>query len=242
VVLFCELLFERKTCCDNTACGFYSSFILTFFCVLPKKKPCLFFHHIIMRSEHCLPDSRKTIKPVSVAGIAGGEKYICCGLFFKFCIDEHGLYGGTENAMKTASHELKGLQNYFHTNVEGLCVPLMAFIDYRGWRLMAVSLLPISSSKSTLCYGSDDAGRTVHNSNALMNEKMRQASRILNLKCHMVGSGEAKCELASAADIEGHLGKDSRFYLLDFARTAPPGIHIYMALNAGILCGCCNPL
>jgi hypothetical protein len=38
----------------------------------------------------------------------------------------------------------------------GLNVPLMAVIDYRGFRLLAVSILPIS--KDTLVYGSSDAG------------------------------------------------------------------------------------
>ena len=45
---------------------------------------------------------QKTIKPVSVGGIAGGEKYIVYGIWillftrgilFKFCVDVNGLYG-----------------------------------------------------------------------------------------------------------------------------------------------------
>ena len=46
--------------------------------------------------------------------------------------------------MKAAGHDLRGLVNYFECHIPGLHVPLMALIDYHGYRLMAVSLLPIS--------------------------------------------------------------------------------------------------
>jgi len=34
--------------------------------------------------------------------------------------------------------------------------------------------------------------------------------------------GSPGVKLYSAADVEGHLGVDGRFYLLDFSRTLPP--------------------
>jgi hypothetical protein len=47
----------------------------------------------------------------------------------------------------------------------------------------------------------------------------------LNLKEHcvrdQVGAGDAHM-LAGPFDLEGHVGTDQRFYLLDFARLAPP--------------------
>ena len=49
----------------------------------------------------------KTLLPVSVGGVAGGTKYICCGILFKFCVDTYNLYGGDENAMKSATHVMK---------------------------------------------------------------------------------------------------------------------------------------
>eukprot|EP01119_Soliformovum_irregulare_P018159 TRINITY_DN5508_c0_g1_i4.p1 TRINITY_DN5508_c0_g1~~TRINITY_DN5508_c0_g1_i4.p1 ORF type:complete len:1482 (-),score=512.19 TRINITY_DN5508_c0_g1_i4:32-3964(-) len=174
----------------------------------------------IIISEHCLPDEQKTLKPVSVGGVAGGQKYICNGILFKFSIDHHNLYGGDENAMKAAAHELKGLQNYYHCNIHGLCFPLMAFIDYRGWRLQALSLLPIGGN--SLIYGSANGGRSVMKENEILNEKMKEAGIIMGLKPHMVGPEHDLRELSSCCDIEGHQGKDGRFYLLDFARVAPP--------------------
>ena len=42
----------------------------------------------------------KTIKPKDAGGVAGGEKYIEEGIFFKFAKDSLGLYGGDEFAAK----------------------------------------------------------------------------------------------------------------------------------------------
>jgi hypothetical protein len=172
----------------------------------------------IIISEMSLPVSLKTIKPTSVGGIAGGEKYIVQGILFKFAVDLEGLYKSDENAMKAASHDLKGLMAFFTTGVAALHVPLMALIDYKGFRLQAISVLPID--KSTLAYGSSDGARTVHTSDARLNACMSQASALLGLKPHRVGPNEI--EIAAVADIEGHVGIDGRFYLLDFARVAPP--------------------
>ena len=43
-------------------------------------------------------------------------------------------------------HELKGLMSYYNAKVDGLHVPLMALIDYRGIRLLAVSMCVYSDT------------------------------------------------------------------------------------------------
>ncbi|PRP79299.1 ABC transporter B family member 11-like [Planoprotostelium fungivorum] len=173
----------------------------------------------IIISEHCLPLSSRTIRPVTVGGLAGGEKFIVCGILFKFCVDFHGLYNGDHNAMKAASHELKGLQQYYYSGIPELRVPLMAYIDYRGWRLQAISLLPVGSN--TLVYGSADGGRTMKTEIPELNSYMARAAQVMNIKAHRVGPDNSTHVLHSCTDIEGHKGKDGRFYLLDFARVAP---------------------
>jgi hypothetical protein len=167
---------------------------------------------------------------VTKACFCEGEKYIVSGILFKFAIDnpEYLLYAGDENAMKSASHELSGLMNIQGCNLEGVAVPLMCYIDYRGFRLIAVSLLPINKvhtrtrdrtdSQNSLIYGSADAGKTVFTSVPEFNEKMEKLGVILNLKSHLV----AGKNVYGPADIEGHRGQDGRFYLLDFARLCPP--------------------
>jgi len=88
-----------------------------------------------------LPPERKTIKNFRAGGIAGGEKYLCHSIFFKFAIDSYiesagiWMYGGeTRNdtaAMKGAGLDLQGLMSYYDIKVPGLHFPLMALIDYR---------------------------------------------------------------------------------------------------------------
>lgn len=96
----------------------------------------------------------------------------------------------------------------------------MALIDYKGYRLVAMSVLPID--KSTLKYGSMDAGRTILHENKDLTTLISEASKQLNLKPHMVGPKGAEVEVVSAADLEGHVGHDGRFYMLDFSRSMPP--------------------
>ncbi|GAM27028.1 hypothetical protein SAMD00019534_102030 [Acytostelium subglobosum LB1] len=192
----------------------------------------------IIISEHLLPNEMKTIKPVSVGGVAGGDKYIVQGILFKFAVesDTFGLYGSDENAMKAAAHELNGCTSILNSGIKGLHVPLMAYIDYRGFRLMALSLLPIN--KLSLVYGSCDAGQTVHTSNTMFNHLMSTTSKVLNIKPHRVqdSAGDLK-SICGPIDIEGHIGNDNRFYLLDFARLAPPeppvnrGAYLYRLLR-----------
>ena len=82
----------------------------------------------------------------------------------------------------------------------------MALVDYRGFRVIAISYLPISHH--TLVYGSNDGGQTIHCKNPQMNRMMQRAADILNIQPHMCGvHPEKRTLLWSAADIEGHRGK-----------------------------------
>jgi hypothetical protein len=174
----------------------------------------------IIIGELGLPIPQKTIKPVTVGGRAGGDKYIVLNILFKFALDTEGIYGNNdEAAMKAAGHELLGLMSYYNCQIPGLSLPLMALINYRGFRLVALSLLPID--KTTLIYGSSDGGQHVRATIPKFNLLMEQAAAILNLKAHLVGMN-SKAILHAAGDIEGHYGKDKRSYLVDFARVFPP--------------------
>lgn len=49
---------------------------------------------------------------------------------------------------------------------------------------------------------------------------MKQAGESLNLRGHFAGAGK---ELSyGPGDLEGHLGLDGNYYVLDFARVFPP--------------------
>jgi hypothetical protein len=47
---------------------------------------------------------------------------------------------------------------------------------------------------------------------------MSELSVELNLKAHLCGTGADLKKLYTAADVEGHLGKDKRLYCVDLAR------------------------
>ena len=65
------------------------------------------YARVIVMERH-LPDGEKTVKRLSglegggggdgagfSLGAAGGEKYLVAGIYFKFCIDDKGIYGGS---------------------------------------------------------------------------------------------------------------------------------------------------
>jgi len=164
---------------------------------------------------------KRSFHSENLGGQAGGEKFIIHGVLFKFAVDSSGLYGGDYGAAKVAGHDLKGWMSYFNAGIRDICLPLMALLDYRGYRLIAMTVLPLGPK--TLVYGSNDGGNKVHNSSKILSERMQQAAKRLNLKPHVCGMNKNNLEtLSSAIDIEGHYGTDGRFYLLDLARTYPP--------------------
>jgi hypothetical protein len=136
----------------------------------------------IIISEKALPVDMKTIKPVNAGGIAGGEKFIVSGILFKFAAGENSImiYGNEENAQKVASHELRGLNEFYLAGVDGLHFPLMALVNYLGFCLIAISLLPVG--KESLVYGSNDGGKTIHFEDRILYEKMREVAQKLNTK------------------------------------------------------------
>jgi hypothetical protein len=73
------------------------------------------------------------------------------GCFFKFLTDRHGIYDGDEFAMKSGNAELRGLKAMSALGMPELCFPLVAIVDFRGYRLLASSRLPLGTD--TLKYG-----------------------------------------------------------------------------------------
>eukprot|EP00005_Dracoamoeba_jomungandri_P004099 CAMPEP_0174253460 /NCGR_PEP_ID=MMETSP0439-20130205/2820_1 /TAXON_ID=0 /ORGANISM="Stereomyxa ramosa, Strain Chinc5" /LENGTH=881 /DNA_ID=CAMNT_0015334497 /DNA_START=180 /DNA_END=2825 /DNA_ORIENTATION=- len=173
----------------------------------------------IIREFH-LPLEEKSIKPLVYKGMAGGVKYKVENIFFKFAVDSNDMYPSDQYAMKVAGHELKGITAMVSCGMMlGLSFPLLALIDYRGYRLIATSALPIS--EQTIIYGSCDGGNEVHTHLGEMNHLMEKVGKILNLKGHWAGLHERKW-LYGPTDIEGHRTKDGKLYVVDTARLWPP--------------------
>ncbi len=173
----------------------------------------------VIVSEMHKPDWQRTIKPLDAGGVAGGIKFMKNSIFFKFTLDHEGLYSGDEFAAKAAGRELQGLEAYFsYILAKGpqLFTAMQMLIDCSGYRLIASSLLPLS--KTSLKYGSNDGGNSVHADDPELNKIMEDAGRHLNQKKHQV----AGTDIYAPADIEGHLGSDGLYYVLDTARVFPP--------------------
>lgn len=192
----------------------------------------LVYGKVIISEKH-LPVEKKTIKPVEVGGYAGGEKYVAGNIFFRFPIDVHGFYGGSvEFASKEANHQMKGLTALFNASVPGLCLPLLCVIKHRGYKLVAMSVLPIRGQE-TLCYGSSDGGMNIGNrggEDTRAAALMERAARALNLAKHPVrararrGFRQEPVWLHMPCDMEVHRCKIQdvdRHYVVDFARLFP---------------------
>eukprot|EP01133_Synstelium_polycarpum_P016333 gene16333-19429_t len=170
----------------------------------------------------------KTIGSKSLGGHLGGDKYIVRNVLFKFAGGSSPNSGGNGEwgGAKVGGQELKGCMATLNSPIHGICVPLMALVDFMGFRLIAMSVLPISSTpnEKTIVYGSSDMGRTVHSDHEQSLATMKALAQWLNLKPHIGGTREPPALVYSATDIEGHIGTDGRFYLIDFSRTFPPSM------------------
>ena len=85
-------------------------------------------------------------------------------MYLLICVFLHLKKLDTEKANCAAGHELRGLDFFLSAvndcHIADLHVPMGATVDYRGFRLLAVALLPLHSN--SLVIGSDDGGVTVH--------------------------------------------------------------------------------
>ena len=144
----------------------------------------------IIISEAFMPDHLRTVKPTTSGGQLGGRKYICRGILFKFAADDAGVFSNHSNpfwaSMKVAGHELKGLKVYQSTKeAKKLCFPLCCTINFKGLKLVALTVLPVS--KETICYGSDNAGTLVRSEDEQVYKLISSASKELCLAPHAVG-------------------------------------------------------
>jgi hypothetical protein len=81
------------------------------------------------------------------------QKYLWQGILFKMADGSSGPFNGSdEAAAKAAGHDLKGSVHYSNCGVKELHVPLIALIDYKGFRMSAQAVLPLG--KDSMVYGS----------------------------------------------------------------------------------------
>jgi hypothetical protein len=152
------------------------------------------------------------------------------GILFKLASSESaddksvGIFEGDnlrndEFFAKIASHDMKGLLNIYECikNDDRCGVPLQALIDYKGFRLIAMSILPIAE-KATPLMGSRNGGKNVFAEDPTLMNIARKAATNINLAPHNIQNKV----LYFGCDVEGHKGEDGVYYFLDFARVLPP--------------------
>uniref|UniRef100_A0A6B2KXZ1 Clu domain-containing protein n=1 Tax=Arcella intermedia TaxID=1963864 RepID=A0A6B2KXZ1_9EUKA len=168
--------------------------------------------------ERNLANKHKTIKPVNIGGIHGGEKFIEQGILFKYCNDTHMLLGydrpDFRAANKIGGNELRGANLIFSCGISELNIPFLSLVDFNGYRLLASSLCPISND--TLKYGSSGKSGGVH-FDEYISKLMAEVGRILNIAEHTVQN----VKIIGPGDIEVHqfVGKH---YVIDCGRIIPP--------------------
>ena len=125
-----------------------------------------------------------------------------------------------ERSQKAAAHDLKGATAFLQYAKDEagelmLVVALQALIDFAGYRLQAMLVLPLE----TQVVGSGDACDTLPKAEEAACEKFKIVADHLGLAEHDIKVGEEAVRLHFGADVEGHLGTDGKTYVLDTART-----------------------
>ena len=130
-----------------------------------------------------------------------------------------------ERSQKAAAHDLKGATAFLQYAKDEagelmLVVALQALIDFAGYRLQAMLVLPLK----TQVVGSGDACVTLPKGNGSLLEKeacgkFKIVADHLGLAEHEIRVGEDAVRLNFGADVEGHRGTDGKIYVLDTART-----------------------
>ncbi|KAK7405463.1 hypothetical protein VNO78_06781 [Psophocarpus tetragonolobus] len=124
----------------------------------------------------------------------------------------------------SVNNDFSGTKAFQEADVPGLYNLAVAIVDYKGFRVLAQSVLPgilHGASSETLVYGSVDNGKEI-TWNEEFHFKVLEAAKRLHLKEHSVidGSGNVS-KLAVAVDTKGIVGSDKRHYLLDLLRATP---------------------
>ena len=176
--------------------------------------------------ELSLSNEKQTYKSdINSGGLLGGIKYTIDGIFIKLAItnNNNGFWTNDNSSMKNAANELRALKEYItcSCDIKDCCFELVVMLDYKGFRVLCFSELPIVPLK-TIIYGSPDAGLSFHYSeDAKM--LMQSISKKLNLREHIYNNKNKELfEIYSPGDTEVHKGTDGRYYIIDLSRTFPP--------------------
>jgi len=156
--------------------------------------------------------------------------YIYNNLFFSFALDGRDVFkdvGGDSAAYRSVNNDLLGVRAFNTVDVDKLYTVATAIVDYRGYRVVAQSIIPglftgllQNESATIVSYGSIDNKEI--KSDKSFHELMKTAADRLHLKEHLVSDEKGEKHLISGpVDAKGIKGSDGRRYILDLVRTTP---------------------
>lgn len=186
---------------------------------------------VVIVDEMGSPDERRSVPPLRGGpGVAGGEKFMHGGVFYKLARDHMGIYGGSDRlAQKAASNEVRGAGCVAAAGVEGVHASLVAVFYVRGHVVSAAAAVPISGRR-TLVAGSDNAGASPKQGRRVLNgsrdpiagESLRQLAEAAGLAPHHIEDARGLQRIYLAVDVEAHRSlRDGRLYVVDTARMMP---------------------
>ena len=203
---------------------------------------------MIIISEFSLPKYRKTILVSEEREVNGrpsvsgrghdGKAYTfeAHNIIYTVCADYDGVFNGSdEYAAKAAGHDRLGSLQYFRCHLPKLNVPLVATVDYYGYRVLAVSKLnkdkivfnnegEVRRVSDDLVHGVQKNGLLFVNKSKLANSLLSQAASSLRLAEHYCrGSKDINAlKTYCSSDIQVYRGPDEEFYMHSFWRAFPP--------------------
>ena len=135
----------------------------------------------------------------------------------QFADPDGGPYNNSfELSQKAAAHDLRGATAFMqHGRKVGLKASLQTLIDFAGFRLQAMQLLPLGSKSHIV--GTCDACETLPFADPDICEQFGYVADQLGLAEHNITVGGETVELHFGADVEGHKGMDGKHYVLDTA-------------------------
>eukprot|EP00794_Sanderia_malayensis_P014402 gene14402-15902_t len=176
----------------------------------------------------------------NVMAINPGEEeklrmYIWNNIFFSFACDSRDHYrrfGGDAAAYSAAGSDLRGVKAFNRLDIEGLYTLGTVIVDYRGYRVIAQSIIPgilQREQENSVVYGSIDGGKTISGNEKFL-ELLKTASETLRTRTHKIlNEKEDEIELCSSMECKGIIGADGRHYVLDLFRTFPPDTNFVAA-------------
>lgn len=161
--------------------------------------------------------------------------YFAHNIFYRVALDYDGVYNGSdENAAKAASTERLASREYINAGVDRLHAPLTATVDYFGYRVLAVAMLPIQHIvyddsgevqrvSEDFVHGMNGQGDYFVNRSKLADKLLKMAAAKLNVAEHHVkGLRDLSTTVTFASGLlKVYRGADDKFYLRNCASVLP---------------------